>query len=172
MPDDVLGISHLTKAFAPRREPDVAISDGPAERLGENARIVLQVGRSRSGEIVDLSDLRHGIVEDYCDCSRHVVQRPARSCRRPRAVSTRRRLARPNTGIVRRSDRQSKKCEKRNQVIDLRRRSTAVNAMSLTPEWRSLSFNHFAASSRAGAVPSGLQAAARARARPPREGEV
>src|SRR5262249_9726889 len=30
MADDVLGKPHLPKAFAPRRERDVAISDGPA----------------------------------------------------------------------------------------------------------------------------------------------
>src|SRR5882757_9340433 len=35
MADDVLGKPRLPKAVAPRREWDVAISDGPAERLGE-----------------------------------------------------------------------------------------------------------------------------------------
>src|SRR5260370_31174927 len=34
MPDDVLRIPRLPKAFAPRREWDVVISDGPAERVG------------------------------------------------------------------------------------------------------------------------------------------
>src|ERR1700738_170614 len=34
MPDEVLGKPRLPKAFAPRREGDVAISDGAAERLG------------------------------------------------------------------------------------------------------------------------------------------
>src|SRR5258707_11771701 len=48
MPDDVFRKPHLTKAFAPRREWDVAISDGPAERLGEDARIVVQIGRFRA----------------------------------------------------------------------------------------------------------------------------
>ena len=45
MSDDVFRVPCLTKAFAPRREWDVAISDRPAERLGEDARIVVQVGR-------------------------------------------------------------------------------------------------------------------------------
>src|SRR5579864_4762350 len=40
VPDEVLRKPRLPKAFAPRREWDVAISDGPAERLGEDARIV------------------------------------------------------------------------------------------------------------------------------------
>src|SRR6202008_961178 len=39
MSEEVLRNPHLPKAFAPRREWDVAISDGPAERLGEDARI-------------------------------------------------------------------------------------------------------------------------------------
>ncbi len=38
MPDEVLGKSRLPKAFAPRRERDIAISDRPAERLGEDER--------------------------------------------------------------------------------------------------------------------------------------
>ena len=50
--DDVLRIPRLPKAFAPRREWDVAISDGPAERLGEDARIVVQIGRFRPRQIV------------------------------------------------------------------------------------------------------------------------
>src|SRR5260221_12812149 len=45
MPDDVFRKPQLPKAFAPRREWDVAISDGPAERLREDARIVVQIGR-------------------------------------------------------------------------------------------------------------------------------
>ena len=64
MADDVLGKPHRPKAFAPRREWDVAISDGPAEGLRERARIVVQVGRFRPRQIVDLSDMRCGIVED------------------------------------------------------------------------------------------------------------
>src|SRR6516165_3680403 len=45
MPDDVLWKLRLPKAVAPRRERDVAISDVSAERLGKDARIVVQVGR-------------------------------------------------------------------------------------------------------------------------------
>jgi hypothetical protein len=67
MPDEVLGKPSLPKAFAPRREGDVAISDGSAERLGEDARIVFQVGRFRPGQIVDLSDMRCGVVERELD---------------------------------------------------------------------------------------------------------
>src|ERR1700680_2370199 len=48
MPDDVFRQPHLTKAFAPRWEWDVAVSDGPAERLGEDTRIVVQIGRFRA----------------------------------------------------------------------------------------------------------------------------
>jgi hypothetical protein len=43
MSDDVLRKPRLPKAFAPRRAWDVAISDGPAERLGEDARMVVQI---------------------------------------------------------------------------------------------------------------------------------
>ncbi len=53
MPDDVFRIPRLPKAFAPRREWNVAISDGPAERLGEDARIMVQIGRFRPRQIVD-----------------------------------------------------------------------------------------------------------------------
>ena len=70
MPDDEFRKPHLTKAFAPRREWDVAISDGPAERLGEDTRIVIQIGRFRARQIVDLSDMRCGVVEDRRDRSR------------------------------------------------------------------------------------------------------
>src|SRR6202043_1801377 len=58
MADDVLRIPRLPKALAPRRERDVAIADGPAERRGEDARIMVQIGRFRSRQIVDLSDMR------------------------------------------------------------------------------------------------------------------
>src|ERR1700682_2362129 len=44
MADDVLRNPGLPKAIAPRRERDVAISDGPAERLGENGRLGVQSG--------------------------------------------------------------------------------------------------------------------------------
>src|SRR5215831_12550527 len=65
MLDDVFRRLRLPKAFAPRREGDVAISDGPAERLREDARIVVQIGRFRPRQIVDLSDMRCGVVKDH-----------------------------------------------------------------------------------------------------------
>src|SRR5262245_28083082 len=65
MPDDVFRKPHLTKAFAPRREWDVAISDGPAERLGEDTRIVVQISRFRPRQIVDFSDMRCRSVEGH-----------------------------------------------------------------------------------------------------------
>src|ERR1700730_11954107 len=45
MPDDVFRKPRLAKALAPRWKWDVAISDGPAERRGEDARIVVRIGR-------------------------------------------------------------------------------------------------------------------------------
>src|SRR6202043_3145904 len=75
---DVLRKPRLSKAFAPRREWDVAISDGPAERLGKNARIVLQIGAFRPRQIVDLSDMRRGVVEDHRYRTRHVDRRDRR----------------------------------------------------------------------------------------------
>src|SRR5262249_13736627 len=56
MSNDVFRKPHLTKAFGPRREWDVAIYDGPAKRPGENTRVVVQIGRFRARQIVDLSD--------------------------------------------------------------------------------------------------------------------
>jgi hypothetical protein len=47
MADDVLGKFCLPKAFAPRLERDIAIQDGPAERLGEDPRIMVQIGGFR-----------------------------------------------------------------------------------------------------------------------------
>src|SRR5258708_25549604 len=55
MTDEVFRKPRLPKAFAPRRAWDVAISDGPAQRLGEDARIILQVGRFLPREVVSLS---------------------------------------------------------------------------------------------------------------------
>src|SRR5260370_8062250 len=62
MPDQVLRKPRLPKAFAPRREWDVAISDGPAERLGEGARIVVQVALFLPPHIVALPDSPLGLV--------------------------------------------------------------------------------------------------------------
>src|ERR1700694_4560984 len=45
MADEVLRKPRLPKAFAPRREWDVAISDGPGGRLGADARRVVPIGR-------------------------------------------------------------------------------------------------------------------------------
>jgi len=42
-------------------------SDCPAERLGEDARIVVQVGRFGAGQIVDVTDVRRRVVEDRRD---------------------------------------------------------------------------------------------------------
>src|SRR5580693_278747 len=78
MPDEVVRKPRLAKAFAPRWEWDVAISDGPAERLGEDARIVVRIGRFRPRQIVDLSDMRCGVVEDHRYRTRHVDRRDRR----------------------------------------------------------------------------------------------
>src|SRR5262252_3118508 len=79
MPDDVLRKPYLSKAFAPRRGWDVAISDRPAERPGEDARIVVQVGRFRPGQIIDVSDMRCGVVEDHRYRTRDVDRRDRKS---------------------------------------------------------------------------------------------
>ena len=50
------------KLFAPARERHVAIADRPAQRLGQHARVVLQIGQFKAGQIVDLADVRRGIV--------------------------------------------------------------------------------------------------------------
>src|SRR5215468_7054005 len=78
MPDNVFRKPRLTKALAPCLEWEVAISDGPAERLGEDARIVVQIGRFRPRQIVDLSDMGCGVVEDHRYCTRHVDRRDRR----------------------------------------------------------------------------------------------
>src|SRR5262252_3631446 len=78
MPEDVLRIPRLPKAFAPRLELDVAISDGPAKRLGEDASKVVQIGRFRPRQIVDLSDMRCRVVEDHRYRTRHIDRRDRR----------------------------------------------------------------------------------------------
>src|SRR5262249_53961375 len=78
MPEDVLRIPRLPKAFAPRLEMDVAISDGPAKRLREDASKVVQISRFRPRQIVDLSDMRYGIVEDRRYRTRHIDCRDRR----------------------------------------------------------------------------------------------
>jgi hypothetical protein len=42
----------------------VKVFPRPAQRLGEHPRVVLQIGRFKAGQIVDLADVRRGIVED------------------------------------------------------------------------------------------------------------
>src|SRR5215831_13546300 len=78
MPDEVLRKPRLPKAFVPGRKWDVAISDGPAERLGKDASIVVQIGRFRPRQIVDLSDVRCGVVEDHRYRTRHSDRRDRR----------------------------------------------------------------------------------------------
>src|SRR5215813_14281892 len=62
--DDMLRQARRPKFFAPLGSWRVAIADRPAERLGEDARVVVHVGRFRSGEIVDVTDMRRRVVED------------------------------------------------------------------------------------------------------------
>jgi hypothetical protein len=95
MPDEVLRKPRLPEAFAPRREWDIAISDGPAERLGEDARIVVP-----SRPIPARSDrrfVRYAVRGRRASPLLHAPRRPqrsARSCRRPTAAPSRRRPAR------------------------------------------------------------------------------
>ena len=56
-------------------EWDIAISDAPAERLGEDPRIVVKIGRFPPRQIVNLSDMRCGVVENRCYRTRHVDRR-------------------------------------------------------------------------------------------------
>jgi len=60
----------------------VAITDRPAERLGEDARVVVQVGRFRAGQIVDVTDVRRWVVEDRRDGARRRPMRRATNLRR------------------------------------------------------------------------------------------
>jgi hypothetical protein len=93
MADDVLGKPHLPQAFAPCREPDVAIPDRPAERLREGARMVVLVGGFRPGQVVDLSDMRGaGRRGSQRPHAPHRPPKSVRPCRRPSAAPARRRL--------------------------------------------------------------------------------
>jgi NAD(P)H-binding len=76
--DDVLRQARRPKLFAPLGSRRVAIADRPAERLGEDARIVVQVGRFRPGQIVDVTDVRRRVVEDRRDGARNVDRRDGR----------------------------------------------------------------------------------------------
>jgi len=62
--DDMLRQARRLKLFAPLGSWRVAIADRPAERLGEDARVVIQVGRFRPGQIIDVTDVRRRIVEE------------------------------------------------------------------------------------------------------------
>ena len=73
--DDVRGHASPQKLFAPVGEWHVAIVDRPTQRLGEHARVVLQIGRFKPGQIVDLADVRRGILEDDRYGARHVHSR-------------------------------------------------------------------------------------------------
>ena len=63
--DHVLRKPRLPKTVAPRRERNVVISDGPAERLGEDARIVVQIGQFRPCEIKYGADLWSKVTDEY-----------------------------------------------------------------------------------------------------------
>ena len=76
--DSVRRHARPQKLFAPAGEWHVAIADRPAERLGEHAGVVLQIGRFKAGQIVDLADVRRGIVEDDRYGARHVHSRDRR----------------------------------------------------------------------------------------------
>jgi hypothetical protein len=70
--DDMLRQARRPKLFGPLGSRRVAIADRPAECLGEDARIVVQVGRYRSGQIVDVTDVWRRVVEDRRDGARDV----------------------------------------------------------------------------------------------------
>src|SRR6478609_5090657 len=73
--DDVRRHARPQKLFAPAGEWHVAIADRPTQRLGEHARVVLQIGRFKAGQIVDLADVRRGILEDDQYGARYVHSR-------------------------------------------------------------------------------------------------
>ena len=65
--DDLLRHARRPQFFTPLGSWRVAIADCPAERLGEYARVVVQVGRFRPGQIVDVTYVRRRVVEDRRD---------------------------------------------------------------------------------------------------------
>ena len=65
--DDMLRQVRRPKFFVPLGSWRVAIPDRPTERLGEDACEVVQVGRLRPGQIVDVTDVRRRVVEDRRD---------------------------------------------------------------------------------------------------------
>ena len=64
--------TRLQKFLAPARERHVAIADCPPERLGEDACIVLRVGRFKAGQIVYPADVRRGVIQNNRNGARHV----------------------------------------------------------------------------------------------------
>ena len=70
--DDMLRRARRPKFFVPLGSWRVAIADRPTERLGEDACVVVQVGRLRPGQIVDVTDVRRRVVEDRRDGARDV----------------------------------------------------------------------------------------------------
>jgi hypothetical protein len=94
--DDVRWHPGLTKPINPPGERHVTIADGPAERLGKGARVVVQIGRLESGQIVNTTDVRGGVVEDHGHGARHIDSRD----RRGLAVAQRQRqfVAAPDAG--------------------------------------------------------------------------
>ena len=62
--DDMVRQARRAKLFAPLGSRRVTIADRPAKRLGEDARIVVQVGRLRPGQIVDVTNVRRRVVKD------------------------------------------------------------------------------------------------------------
>ena len=65
--DGMLRQACRPKFFAPLGSWCVAIADRPAERLGEDPRVMVQVGRFRSGQIVDVTNVRRRVVDDRGD---------------------------------------------------------------------------------------------------------
>jgi hypothetical protein len=53
--------------------------DGPAEHLGKDARIVIEIDRFRPGQIVDMSDMRCRVVKDHRHRARDVDRRDRRA---------------------------------------------------------------------------------------------
>src|SRR6516162_3173247 len=64
--------------FAPAGEWHVAIADRSTQCLGEYARVVLQIGRFKTGQILDFADVRRGVLEDDRYGARHVQSRDRR----------------------------------------------------------------------------------------------
>ncbi|BAZ21448.1 hypothetical protein NIES4073_23260 [Kalymmatonema gypsitolerans NIES-4073] len=68
----------LTKRISPPGERHVTIADGSAECLGKDARIVVQISRLKSGQIVNMTNVRGRGVEDRGNGTRHINSRDRR----------------------------------------------------------------------------------------------